>query len=116
MFDLRIPDSLASLPGRLHICEDDPVQAVRTHAERLAQMRAYRAKQGALKSREVDRKYYESNREAILARRKELRAAKLQDPEYRAKTAERAKKYRESHREQMAKNQRAYYQRQRGGL
>jgi len=114
MFDLRLPDSLASLPGRLHVCADDPVQPVRTHAERLQQMRAYKALQGTLKSRAADRRYYQEHREAILARRKELRAIRLQDPEYRAKTAERAKKYRESHREKMAANQRAYYYRQKG--
>lgn len=116
MFELRVPESMASLPGRLYVCEDDPVQPVKTHAERLQQMRAYKALQGTLKSRVADRKYYEEHREAILARRKELRALRLQDPEYRAKAAARAKKYRESHREQMAANQRAYYQRQRGGL
>jgi len=113
VFELRIPESLANMPGRLHVCEDDPVQATRTHAERLEQMREYNARRGTLASREADRKYYEGHREAILARRKELRLIRLQDPEYRAKAAARAKKYRENHREQMAANQRAYYKRQR---
>lgn len=113
MFELRCPDSLASLPGRLHVCEDDPVEPPKTHAERLEQMRQYNARRGTLAARESDRKYYEAHREAILARRKELRLIRLQDPEYKAKVAARAKKYRESHREQMAANQRAYYQRQR---
>jgi hypothetical protein len=116
VFDLRIPSSLASLPGRLHVCEDDPVQAPKTHAERLSQMKAYNARRGTLAAREADRKYYESNREAILVRRKELRLIRLQDPEYRAKTAAKQKAYKESHREQMAANQRAYYQRKRSGL
>lgn len=115
MFDLNpyVPDSLASLPGRTHILEDDPVQPVKTHAERLEQMKEYNARRGTLAAREGDRKYYEEHREAILARRKELRLIRLQDPEYRAKVAARAKKYRESHREKMAANQRAYYKRQR---
>ena len=28
MFDLRVPESLASLPGRLHVCQDDDDQTM----------------------------------------------------------------------------------------
>ncbi len=110
IFDLSIPQSLADLPGRLHVLE--PVQATKTHSERLEQMRQYRARMGTLEKRETERKYYEANREEILARRKARRAELLQDPEYRAQVAARAKKYREANREKMAAHQRAYYYRQ----
>ncbi len=111
IFELSIPQSLADLPGRLHVLEDEPVQATKTHSERLEQMRQYRARMGTLERRETERKYYEANREQILARRKARRAELLQDPEYRAQVAARAKKYREANREKMAAHQRAYYRR-----
>ena len=88
MFDLQVPESWAAIPGRLHVCRDDPVMAKKTHAERMEQMRQYQAKRKAInapkpirKPREViepmdDATYWATNRERIAKRRKELAAQK----------------------------------------
>jgi len=44
MFDLRVPESMASLPGRVYVFEVEDKLPKRTHAERLAQMREYSRK------------------------------------------------------------------------
>ena len=86
MFDLCVPESWAAIPGRVHVCRDDPVMAKKTHAERLEQMRDYAAKRKAInapkpiKKREIvptdDAEYWATNRQRIAKRRKELAAQK----------------------------------------
>ena len=87
MFDFCVPASWAAIPGRIHVCRDDPVMAKKTHAERMEQMRQYAAKRRAInapkpiKRREVvepmdDATYWATNRERIAKRRKELAAQK----------------------------------------
>lgn len=86
MFDLRIPESMASLPGRFNYLEDDPVKPKVTHEERLQQMREYaKARKRTPEYRAAQWAYYQRNKAEIQARRKARRVPKVkQTPEERA--------------------------------
>jgi len=66
MFDLRIPASMAALPGRMHACWDD---ADDTPTVKLPKPRTIHTK------REKDRAYYIKNARKIAAQRKARRDA-----------------------------------------
>jgi hypothetical protein len=77
VFDLRVPESLASLPGRvISLCPEDALPAKRTHAERLEQMREAQRQRSRENKRRLDRLSYARHREEILARRAERYRAK----------------------------------------
>jgi hypothetical protein len=47
LFDLRVPDSMRDMPGRVYLSEVADKLPKRTHQERLAQMREYSRKKYA---------------------------------------------------------------------
>ncbi len=70
MFELTIPQSLADLPGRVHICGDDEELPPKTHAERMAQMKAAQEARSRENKRRLDRLSYARHRKDILARKR----------------------------------------------
>ena len=77
MIPTRVPESMASLPGRRRVDPEfaDDERPKRTHAERMDQVRAYAATIPRDKKRAADRKSYLKHRAEILARKKKARAS-----------------------------------------
>lgn len=69
IFASRVPESMASLPGRRHVCIDDGLD------DRLAEVEARIAEENerAERGRAACAAYYAKNREAILERQREKR-------------------------------------------
>ena len=88
MFNLRVPDSLAYIPGRVHVLSDyEPPPEKKRAITREEKLRRQRAS-------------YAANRASILARRKELYKAKPRRPA-KPRLEQMAEYYR-THREQIA--------------